>query len=112
MTEREAIDLARSLNLRCPSRVRAPGRRLLIILGEIADAHLRGVRWMARATGREFAVWKIMNRAGYAHQLHVTYRWIEGTARRGYALIACPLCQVVTCFGSECPKESGHDARA
>ena len=112
MTEREAIDLALSLNLPRPARMREPGRRMLITLGEIADAHLRGVRWTARGTGREFAPWKVMNRAGYARRLCDVYRWVEGSPRRGYAMVACPKCRVVTCFGSECNQGSGHDATA
>ena len=111
MTEREAIDLAESLNLPRPARTREPGRNLKITLGEIADAHLRGVRWTARGGNGQFSVWEMLNRADYAKKLCLVYRWVEGSARRGYAMVACPKCRVVTCFGAECERESGHDAR-
>lgn len=102
MTERESIELAESLNLPRPQRTREPGRNLLITLGEIADAHKRGVRWHARGTNGQFSVWEMLNRADYAKKLCLVYRWVEGSARRGYAMVACPDCRVVTCFGLEC----------
>ena len=112
MTEREALDLAATLNLPRPVRTREPGRRALIILGEIADAHLRGVRWHARERDGRFSAWKIHDRASHAQRMRDVYRWVTGNSRQGYVLVACPRCRVVTCFESECQKVSGHDARA